>query len=446
MSDNIFINLFHKATDLIHNDNDLDQAEKILKSILKKGYINTLYHWLGILYVKKQDFQKGITYFNMSISKKENLTSCYFRIGVCYSIIGDIQNSIYFFTKVTLEEFNVHTLSAFFKLSEIFDLSKQNDFGEKIKKLLNKDLTKEETRIALLILGKYECSQKNYMSSFDYYEQSNRIKSDMYYEKFPHLLNITYNNDYNIITRRKINTINNNNHTSPKMIFIIGLPRSGSTLLEKILVTNTEILTLGENSSNISPYLYNEDDNKDYKDFIKNIDFKKSKYILSKQLFYFKHIDKIIHGFPDVKIIHSYRNPLDNILSIYFTDLVWNNHLNDGNLDNIIDYYIFYRNIMKHWKEIYANRIYDCNYDNLVNNPNDEIKNLIDYIGLDWSENYLNHSKMNNTICNTASVMQCRKPIYKTSSKKWEKYKDFIQPQINKLISLKIIPPDTIQL
>ena len=98
---------------------------------------------------------------------------------------------------------------------------------------------------------------------------------------------------------------------------------------------------------------------------------------------------------------------------------------------------------MKHWKEKYETRIYDCNYDNLVNNPNDEIKNLIHYIGLDWSEYYLNHSNTNNSVCNTASVMQCRKPIYKTSSKKWEKYKDFIQPQINKLISLKIIPSDT---
>ena len=80
---------------------------------------------------------------------------------------------------------------------------------------------------------------------------------------------------------------------------------------------------------------------------------------------------------------------------------------------------------MNSWNEIYDNQIYNLNYENLTHKPSDEIKKLINYVGINWEENCLRPHKNFRSV-NTASNYQIRKAIYKGSSKDWEKYKPYL--------------------
>jgi hypothetical protein len=126
------------------------------------------------------------------------------------------------------------------------------------------------------------------------------------------------------------------------------------------------------------------------------------------------------------------RNPLDNILSIYLTDIEYSCDYTDSDLNKIYAYYKFWKNIIKEWKSKYPNKIYDYYYDNLVNEPKKYIKELIDYVGFEWSDKYLKTQK-SKIKTNTSSVYQIRQGIYKTSSKRWKNYKDNLKGIIKKL-------------
>ena len=126
------------------------------------------------------------------------------------------------------------------------------------------------------------------------------------------------------------------------------------------------------------------------------------------------------------------RNPLDNILSIFLTDINYANDYIDSDLDWIYNYFKFYKEIIEEFKVKYPNNIYDCKYDNIVNDPEKYIKELINYVGFEWSDKYLNFNKSNITVT-TASVHQVRQKIYKSSSRRWINYREQLKGIISKL-------------
>ena len=123
-----------------------------------------------------------------------------------------------------------------------------------------------------------------------------------------------------------------------------------------------------------------------------------------------------------------YRNPLDNILSIYRT------HFNTGNkysssLVDSANVYLDQDEIMTEYKNSFRSKIYDLNYDSLVSNPNKEIKSLISWLGWKWDNKYLS-PHLNQRSVSTASNVQVRSPINSKSVGGWKNYKDMLKPAI----------------
>ena len=87
------------------------------------------------------------------------------------------------------------------------------------------------------------------------------------------------------------------------------------------------------------------------------------------------------------------------------------------------EYYLIYHDLMKFWNKIFDNQIYNCEYEDLVNNKEPKIKNLIQFCGLEWNDKCLNHHKNNNPI-KTLSINQANKPIYKSSINSSQFYED----------------------
>ncbi|ABM74606.1 Hypothetical protein NATL1_00421 [Prochlorococcus marinus str. NATL1A] len=215
-------------------------------------------------------------------------------------------------------------------------------------------------------------------------------------------------------------------------IFILGLPRCGSTLLESILSMNKDVYDLGE--INILEESFIE-----YKKFIQDIslaelynDKVKNKTDLNittnKWLYNYQYAGIIARHIPNAKLIHCFRHPLDNILSLYRTHFASGNEYSSSLVD-CARVYLDQEKVMKEYKNRYRSKIYDLNYDSLVNDPNKEIRSLISWLGWEWQDSFLS-PQLNSRSVSTASNVQVRSPINSKSIGGWKNYKDMLKPAI----------------
>ena len=137
-------------------------------------------------------------------------------------------------------------------------------------------------------------------------------------------------------------------------------------------------------------------------------------------------------AFPNAKIIHSKRDSIATCWSIYKHFFSDNANGWAYNLDDIADFYLLYEDLMSFWHELFPGRIYDLSYEDLTSNQELETRKLIEYCGLSWDESCLNFHK-NIRVVGTASVSQVRSEMFQGSSEIWKKYKQYLEPLVNKL-------------
>ncbi len=208
-------------------------------------------------------------------------------------------------------------------------------------------------------------------------------------------------------------------------VFIVGMPRCGSTLLESILTTNKDIIGLGEtlNIENFYNHLSQKINKKN--NFKKFIGTENKNILVDKQLYNFMFAGFILNNIENSRIIHCLRNPLDNILSIHRAHFLSGNRFSSS-LEDTLDIYLMHLKIINKYKNIYPNHIYTICYDNLVLHPEKEIKLLVNWLNLKWENCYLEHHKFSRDV-QTASKIQVRSPINSKSLGNWKKYKNIFQ-------------------
>ena len=215
--------------------------------------------------------------------------------------------------------------------------------------------------------------------------------------------------------------------TGPQPIFICGLFRSGSTLAEQLLAGHPQVVAGGELDilqrlsaavpsaralAAASPDLLASLANT-YRDELRRM-FPGASYVTDKRPDNFLHVGLIKRLFPDSRIVHTTRDPLDNCLSIFFL------HLDHSmgyalNLLDIGHYFRQYRRLMAHWQRCYGAGLFELHYDSFVRQPAREAARLFNFLGLEWDERYLAVESRREAI-KTASVWQVREPIYTRSS------------------------------
>ena len=205
------------------------------------------------------------------------------------------------------------------------------------------------------------------------------------------------------------------------------MPRCGSTLLESILSLNPEVKDLGEVTF-LEESLQQTDDLPEVKNFykekVKLINSGK-KIFTDKNLFNFLYCPIIYNLFPNARIIHCTRNPLDNILSIYRTNFL--NQSFSSSLSDIADLYLYQMKLMREYKDKFGSMIYSYDHDKVVKNPHENIKGLINWLGWEWSDEYLSPQKNKRSVF-TASSAQVRKKINSHFSGYWKNYEDLLKP------------------
>jgi hypothetical protein len=230
-----------------------------------------------------------------------------------------------------------------------------------------------------------------------------------------------------------------------KPIFIIGMPRSGTSLTEQIMAAHSNVHAAGELTTlfDVSSKMKNDlGGEKAYPFYVKNISQKDTdemagsylkklesfsvdaEYVTDKMPHNFYLLGLIQLLFPDAKIIHCKRDPMDTCLSIYFQDFS-EVHKYAKDLFNIGTHYYQYKRLMDHWKQVLSIPILDINYEDLVENQEATTRRILEFCGLDWEESCLQFHKVNRTI-DTASFDQVRQPLYKKSVERWKNYEKYL--------------------
>ncbi len=239
--------------------------------------------------------------------------------------------------------------------------------------------------------------------------------------------------------------------TGPAPIFICGMFRSGSTLAEQLLSQHPGVAAGGELAvlpalvaEQLSPFpesLAAKTPNdleplaRRYREAVAAL-FPGAAYVTDKRPDNFLYIGLIKSLFPDAKIVHTTREPLDNCLAIYFLHLdLALSYATD--LMDIGHYYREYRRLMTHWRMLYGDDIIELNYDRFVHEPSSVAQGLFEALGWRWDPAYLERPRADSSV-KTASVWQVREPLYQSSSGRSRHY----EPQLARLRNfLAGLPP-----
>ena len=246
--------------------------------------------------------------------------------------------------------------------------------------------------------------------------------------------------------------INTSNETTAHIpIFILGMPRSGTTLVEQIVSSHSRVTGAGElnyvsqfgaglmqgitaaNAETISEFRKNY-----LTEITKRADGRG--FVTDKMPQNFRFIALICAAFPEAKIIHVQRHAEATCWS-NFTHYFTTKGLGYCyNLADTVNYYGLYLDIMHFWHQSYSNRIYNIDYDNLTEAQDPETRRLIEHLGLNWEDACL-APQNNKRPVKTSSQQQVRQKVYKGSSQAWHKYKEFLDGAFDQLKASPKLPP-----
>lgn len=215
-------------------------------------------------------------------------------------------------------------------------------------------------------------------------------------------------------------------------VFIVGMPRSGTTLAEAILARHTEVTACGELNALLQSLVVAVPDQGIPTDaegallaqtYIDHLPphARNSKFVTDKMPENFKMIGHILMSMPNAKIVHMCRDPKAVCWSNFKTSFSSKGNGFCYDPEDLVTYYKGYSDLMAFWHLQFPNKIFDLNYEALVENPEPEIRKLTDYVGLSWEEACLTPQKGQQMVT-TASQVQVRRAIYKGSSEAWRRY------------------------
>jgi len=239
-------------------------------------------------------------------------------------------------------------------------------------------------------------------------------------------------------------------HPSEEPIFILGLPRTGSTLVERILGAHSQVFAAGELQSLRLQMRRKATDvahrqglyqNFDMIRMCRDIDFKglgrdyirstrphagQVPHFIDKLPTNFVYIGLIAAALPNAKIIHTCRNPMDTCYAILKQPFL-ESYYYSYDQKELGGYFVGYKALMDHWAAALPGRIIDVHYEDMVADSEAVAKDLVARLGLEWEDACLDHTA-NREASTTASALQVRQPIYKTSVDKWRRFEKQLEP------------------
>jgi tetratricopeptide (TPR) repeat protein len=401
----------------------------------------------GTLLQTIKRYDEAMASYDKVIALKPDFAMAYNNRGVVLMKKGDMPEAEKMFRKALQlkPDFTepLHSLSKIHRFQKISEPDAQ-----RIRALAQKPGMPPETKEHMFFaLGKIYDDCGLYDEAFGYFQRANDIRS----------ATVSYNPE--AVTRMTDATMEVFNRDFPGRraafasenqtpLFIVGMPRSGTTLLASILSNHPAIATAGELPDILDaatrlielvkehvPYPYaarhltpeaagriiRAYEKRLVRDVRGNVS-----YVIDKHILNFWHLGFISMLFPRAKIIHCTRDPLDTCLSNYFQRFpAGMDYLFD--LPNIGHYYREYARLMEHWRAIPDLKLMDASYEDIILHTEKTARRIVDFLGLDWDERCLS-PHTNPAPVETASEWQVRQPIYRDSVGRWRHYEKYLGP------------------
>ena len=458
-ADNLNIAAMNNLANSLKVTDQFVRADKIFQQILKEdpNYINA-YNNYANLKIAVNDVEGAIELYNQAIvlAKKKKIYPINFLLHLANAFQSlnrekELMEVIEEILKLDPENTEAHKI-----LSWTYKYSKTNSESishisimENIlkKKILNND---QKSKLSFG-LGKAYDDLKDVEQAIKFISSGNQLHKNIFKSNIIEETNIM-NRMIKIFKDINLNK-SPNFFSKKKIIFICGMPRSGTTLVEQIIASHKEVYGAGELSflTNVIHDNFFNGDLIDKQRIIENQNSEKNLinekyfekfllYKIKKQIITdkaplnFKWIGFIKIFFPNSKIIHCKRNSRDNCLSIfknYFSSpkMNWAYDQRD-----VSDYYNNYNSIMNFWYSKIPQFIHTAEYEKIVSDKKNEIKKLLKFCDLEWDDNCLSHHKNRKTPIRTVSIAQARQPVYSSSVNSGDNYKDYLKEMFDNLI------------
>ena len=394
----------------------------------------------------RERYAEAITFYDRVIAKDDiSLEKALVGRGVCQMEIGLKEEALATFDQA-LARFP-RSCSAYYSRGDLKTYAEGDPEIQQMTDLFgDKGIEGRDDIMALnYALAKAWMDLKNSDKAFTYLNEGNRMKRETF----------DYNADQtsqwvasiaSTITREAMDRLKGAGSSSNVPVFIIGMPRSGTTLVEQILASHSDIHGAGElalinkiiSQKGNYPALFNSLTPADAKAIgeayvaeVRKLNSTKA-HVVDKMPANFLQAGVISTVLPQARIIHVRRNPVDTCLSCY-SKLFVKEQLFTYDLAELGQFYTDYEKIMEHWRAVLpADRFIEVQYEDVVGDLETQARRLIDFIGLPWDEACLSFDK-NKRGVRTASVNQVRRPIYKTSVERWKPFANNLTPLLSAL-------------
>jgi Sulfotransferase family len=224
-------------------------------------------------------------------------------------------------------------------------------------------------------------------------------------------------------------------------IFIVGMPRSGTSLVEQILASHADVYGAGE-LKYIGQWcfgyvnLFKKCPDKKLQNYLAELQnhylkglnaLTTKQYVTDKMPVNFLWLGFILSAFPDAKIVHTMRSPMATCWSIYKSPFAGASNGYSCSQEDVAEFYNLYTDLMDFWRSVFPDKIYDLHYEQLTIDQTEETRTLLSYCGLDWDPNCLQFHK-NRRRVDTLSAAQVQLPMYQGSSEAWKRFEKHLSP------------------
>ncbi|MCG8490933.1 MAG: sulfotransferase [Sneathiellales bacterium] len=405
---------------------------------------------LGIVYRQLGNHEQAKNAFSLAVQRNRKNAEALNNCGSSHSVLGDLESAKHYFEQAL--EANPNYTKPLLNIGGLVQYAEGDTYSQRLISYLERmDELPENSQIDLhFALGKCFEDHGQYLTSMDHYLKGNALKSKSLDYSVQTVLEKMKARE-EIMAPGPWTKEENLGCNSDVPIFVLGMPRSGTSLVEQILASHSQVYGAGEltvlDRSLVGLKLHNgivpeATDQRILcqKDFTARGEFyveqvkslaPQAKRIVDKLPMNFVHIGLIHLLLPNAKIVHCRRHPIDTCLSnfkISFGEkMEWT-----YDLDSLGAYYLGYDKMMTHWEKILPGKFLTIDYEDVVSDLETQAKRLISHCDLEWEEACLQFHKTERSV-HTASVAQVRRKIYSSSVGKWEKYGKTIQPLMDKL-------------
>lgn len=383
----------------------------------------------------------------MLLKRFPNWPKGYFNYAGFFKAQGKLPQSKTALLKVI--ELDPEHAGAYLALTEVSTASESKRLILAMIRLLEKLNSRPETQSLRRIqlhygLGHALADQSNYAEAFEHWQHANRLQLRNCQFRVVQMKPV-FDEIARVFSLLQYDPVTDRGTDKLTPIFIVGLPRSGSTLLEQMLSSHEEIETAGEVHylADILVRKLSELTGENYPRGLQKISREQflqlgdayleklqghhpqSKYIIDKLPANFQSIGLIRKALPHAIIVHLNRNPMAVGISVYRNYFLANEPY-FCDLDEFAEYHQLYKELMSFWRGFDPASLYELTYESLIDSPKEQLSALLEYCGLTWQDQCLEFHKANNRVT-TLSAGQVRQPLYRGSVDDWRHYSPFLQ-------------------